>query len=136
MFLSLLLLFLFSWAGWGRSNGLPQNLKKSVWHHACKVNTDQSGYGWTLLHFACNDSSSSPVISLLLAHPDIDVNVKDDDGTTPFYRACGGNTSCVREMLRDSRVSVNEPSNDGVLLPVATLTPSSGGSPLKGRLPS
>ena len=53
------------------------------------------------------------MISLLLAHPDIDVNVKDDDGTTPFYWACGGNTSCVREMLRDSRVSVNEPSNDG-----------------------
>jgi len=32
----------------------------------------------------------SPVIPLLLAHPDINVNVKDGDGCTPFYLACCG----------------------------------------------
>jgi len=42
------------------------------------VNMDQSdGPGWTLLHHACNGDSKSAMIPLLLAHPDIDVNVKD-----------------------------------------------------------
>jgi len=35
------------------------------------------GNGLTLLHYACLDSDRSAVIPLLLAHPDIDVNVKD-----------------------------------------------------------
>jgi len=78
------------------------------------VNVDQDGDGCTLLHFACYDSKRSAVIPLLLAHPDIDVNVKDMDEWTPFYWACyGGYTSCVREMLKDSRVKLNEPRNDG-----------------------
>jgi len=78
------------------------------------VNMDQSGYGWTYLHYACLDSNSSPTIALLLAHPDIDVNSKSKEGISPFYWACrDGNTSCVREMLKDSRVKVNEPDNDG-----------------------
>jgi len=79
------------------------------------VNMELDGDGYTLLHYACMGSDSrSPVIPLLLAHPDIDVNVKDDYGQTPFFGACdGGHPSCVREMLRDSRVKVNEPDKDG-----------------------
>jgi len=78
-----------------------------------KVNMDQDGNGYTLLHYACRDSSRSAVIPLLLAHPDIDVNVKDKGGYPPFYYACYGYTSCVRQMLKDSRVKVNEPLNNG-----------------------
>ena len=78
------------------------------------VNMAQDEEGWTLFHFACWDSSRSPVIPLLLAHPDIDPNVKNIYGSTPFYCACGkGITSCVREMLKDSRVKVSERDNDG-----------------------
>jgi len=78
------------------------------------VNMDQDGNEWTLLHYACSEDSRSPVIPLLVAHPDIDVNVKDVDGWTPFYCACNyGFASCVREMLKDSRVKVNEPSKSG-----------------------
>ena len=70
--------------------------------------------GWTLLHLACLESSRSPVIPLLLAHPNIDVNVKRESGYTPFILASSnGRTSCVRELLKDSRVKVNEPTNDG-----------------------
>jgi len=73
---------------------------------------DEDGY--TLLHFACSGDWRSAVIPLLLAHPDIDVNLKDRSGRTPFYRACYyGYPSCAREMLKDSRVKVNEPTNDG-----------------------
>jgi len=78
------------------------------------VNMDLEEGGTTLLHIACLDNHSSAVIPILLAHPDIDVNVKDKAGCTPFQLACStGRTYCVREMLKDSRVKVNEPRNDG-----------------------
>ena len=78
------------------------------------LNMDQDGYGRTLLHFACQRDSRSAVIPLLLAHPDIDVKVKDRSGATPFYYACyHGFTSCVCEMLKDSRVKLNKPDRDG-----------------------
>ena len=48
------------------------------------VNMDQDGYGRTLLQEACLQDSRSPVISLLLAHPDINVNVKNKYGCTPL----------------------------------------------------
>ena len=78
------------------------------------LNMDQDGSGYTLLHFACLEGSRSAVIPLLLSHPDIDVNVKNVYGDTPFYYACYWESiPCVREMLKDSRVKVNEPNNDG-----------------------
>jgi len=79
-----------------------------------KVNMDQDGYGVTLLHYACFSDSRSAVIPLLLAHPGIDANVKDRDKYTPFLWACYGRPSCVREMLKDSRVKVNEPNSSGI----------------------
>ena len=73
-------------------------------------NMDHDGDGHASLHLACTKSSRSPLIPLLLAHPDIDVNLKDTFGWTPFFWACrAGHPSCVREMLKDSRVDVNEP---------------------------
>ena len=77
------------------------------------VNMDQNGHGYTLLHHACREDSRFPVIPLLLAHPDINVNVKDVDGATPFYYACFGSPSCARELLKDSRVKENEPNDYG-----------------------
>ena len=78
------------------------------------VNITLKGSKWTLLHHACIGDRRSALIPLLLAHPDIDVNVKTKYGGTPFYYACwNGYTSCVCEMLKDSRVKVNEPDNGG-----------------------
>jgi len=78
------------------------------------VNMDLA-YGWTFLHYACRKDSGSAVIPVLLAHPDIDVNAKTTSGHTPFYWACGdGSTSCAREMLKDSRVKVNEADCTGL----------------------
>ena len=50
-----------------------------------KVNMDQDGNGYTLLHYACRDSSRSAVIPLLLAHPDINVSLKTRYGETPIF---------------------------------------------------
>jgi len=78
------------------------------------VNVAVDGYGYTLLHHACDSHNRSAVIPVLLAHPDIDVNAKDRGGNTPFMFACySGLTSCVREMLKDSKVKVNEPNKHG-----------------------
>jgi len=76
------------------------------------VNLAVDGHGWTLLHHACDEDNGYAVIPILLAHPDIDVNAKNIN-ETPFYYACCGRPSCVREMLKDSRVKVNEPNRDG-----------------------
>ena len=48
------------------------------------VNMGRDEDGFTLLHYACDKSSRSAVIPLLLAHPDIGVNVKNWNGFTPF----------------------------------------------------
>ena len=69
--------------------------------------------GSTALIIACENDHDS-IVSILLAHPDIDVNLKDLDGWTPFSSACWyGYTSCARLLLKDSRVMVNEPSGYG-----------------------
>jgi len=73
------------------------------------VNMDLEGNGYS----ACLRDIRSAVIPLLLAHPDIDVNVKNKYGDTPFLWACNGRASCVRELLKDSRLKVNEPSTGG-----------------------
>jgi len=44
----------------------------------------KNGSGSTLLHYACFGGNRSPVIPLLLAHQDIDVNQKNEYGWTPF----------------------------------------------------
>ena len=77
------------------------------------VNMAVDAYRCSTLHYACQGDQRSAVLPLLLAHPDIDVNVKTTYGYTPFSYACDGHTSCVRLLLKDSRVEVNEPDNGG-----------------------
>ena len=111
-----LLLFLSSWvimftAVWeGDAKKLAELIRQDPGFNVNMRDED----GWTLLHLACLDCDRSPVIPLLLAHPDIDVNTKTKHVETPFYYACwDGSTSCVREMLKDSRVNVKTPDNEG-----------------------
>jgi len=74
---------------------------------------NEEGSGRPALYHACNQGHES-IVSILLAHPDIDPNLKDNDGATPFLTACWrGRTSCERLLLQDQRVKVNEPDKDG-----------------------
>jgi len=77
------------------------------------VNMSLGRYGHTLLHLACLGNHRSPVIPLLLAHPDINVNAKDKYGYPPLNFACDGCPSCIRELLKDFRVNVTEPNSKG-----------------------
>ena len=59
------------------------------------------------LHIACEEGHDS-VVSVLLAHPNIDVNLADSCGFAPFVYACQNKRiSCLRLMLSDARVEVN-----------------------------
>jgi len=65
-------------------------------------------FGDTALHIASARGYDS-IVSILLAHPNVDVNQKDNNGSTPFLWACrSGKTSCVRLLLKDQRVTVDE----------------------------
>ena len=65
--------------------------------------------GSTALHSA-SSYGHDKIVTMLLAHPDIDVNQKDQ---SPFLLACANVcTTCVRLLLKDARVRVNEPAND------------------------
>jgi len=67
----------------------------------------------TALIIACENGHDS-VVSILLAHPDIDVDLKGTSGYSPFNSARSeGKTSCIRILLHDSRVNPNEPNNSG-----------------------
>jgi len=67
----------------------------------------------TALYVAC-ERGYDAIVSILLVHPDINVNLKARSSVIPFLRAClNGNTSCVRLLLKDSRVKVNEPTSNG-----------------------
>ena len=76
---------------------------------AVNVNWRNEKYGFTPLLRACYRGYDK-IVSLLLAHPDIDVNSKGNGKDTPFYWACrNGHSSCVQFLLRDARVKLNEP---------------------------
>ena len=96
------------------SNGKMEEVKEILRKNPTPNVNWKNDSGWTAIHVACWTGRDA-IVSVLLAHPDIDLNLKNNGGYTPFSNACcnNGSASCVREMLKDSRVKVNEPANDG-----------------------
>ena len=76
------------------------------WHHPDS--------GSTALHHACQHSLEL-LVSILLAHPGIDVNSKNNQRQTPFNAACAHHSTllCLRLLLKDLRVNLGEPDNIG-----------------------
>ncbi|KAM6931396.1 SMC5-SMC6 complex localization factor protein 1 [Xenentodon cancila] len=78
--------------------------------------------GETLLHRACKRNQVETVLQIL-AHPGIDVNVKDHAGWTPLHEACNhGSTECVEALLHhrpapvlNSQVGGVSPLHDALL---------------------
>ena len=63
--------------------------------------------GLPALYLAC-EYDRVDLISLILAHPQIDVNQKNIDGVTPFLVCCHRNQlEIVKLLLKDSRVDIN-----------------------------
>ena len=68
---------------------------------------------WTPLHIA-SIRGHLEVVKLLLAHPNINVNLKDNDGQTLFLLGClNGHVLVVRVLLKDPRVDVTLEDNNG-----------------------
>jgi len=81
---------------------------------------DDQVSGETALHRICS-SCYDHLLPFLLNHPDIDVNVKNNSGHTPFVVACkSGKFQCVRQLLMDSRVRVNDGNSGGTALHVVS----------------
>ena len=102
----------FIWAG---DKGKVENVKDILRKNpSLNVNWKNEGdHARTALVAACWNGHDS-VVSILLAHPDIDPNLKSEFGYTPFRSACfRGYTSCVRLLLQDQRVKVKEPDDFG-----------------------
>jgi len=100
---------------WEVTYGNEEEVKKILKENpAINVNWKHKKHnGFTALHVACSGGHDR-MISLLLAHPDINVNQKSLFGATPFLAACfRGKTSAVRLLLKDARAKVNVPGNDG-----------------------
>ena len=68
--------------------------------------------GWTAIRGACENGHDS-IVSILLAHPDIDVTQNDSDGRSVFNYVCASGKTCARQLLMDVRVKVNEQDSDG-----------------------
>ena len=70
------------------------------------VNVNWANYSWTSLHIV-SIRGNTEVVKLLLAHPNISVNLRSIDGKTSFLFACWlGHMSVVQELLKDPRVDV------------------------------
>jgi hypothetical protein len=78
---------------------------------AFDVNEDLDGAGRTALHIACRDDHHE-IVSVLLVHPQINVNQRNDGGDTPFLLGCLlGKVEVVKVLLKDSRVDINMADN-------------------------
>ena len=67
----------------------------------------------TPLNLACYRGRKE-IVSVLLAHPHIDVNKRNNAGYTALNVACWrGEVEVVKVLLRDSRVDINIPDNYG-----------------------
>jgi hypothetical protein len=77
------------------------------------VNEGLDGYDTKALHCAC-ENGHHEIVSVLLAHPHINVNQKRNDGWTPFLIGCGnGKVEVVKILLKDSRVNIDMADDRG-----------------------
>ena len=81
---------------------------KAILRDNPSVDVNKAGFiSKTSLFMACwNDHDA--IVAMLLAHPDISVNLLRNDGLLPFHAVCyNGRTSSARLLLGDSRTKLN-----------------------------
>jgi ankyrin repeat protein len=85
----------------GDAHGLKQKLEKL-----------EDRFDNTALHFACQYGHHE-MVSVLLVHSQINVNQKNNYGSTPFLLGClNGRVKVVKILLKDSRVDINMADHD------------------------
>ena len=80
---------------------------------------DEYFKGTAALHHTFGTRNEDLVISkMLLAHPDIDVNIKTAEGDTPFMRMQSVDYVLIgQEFLKDARVNINQLTSEGKSTP-------------------
>jgi hypothetical protein len=93
-------------------NGDEDEVNLILQDNSINVNwMDPENNGRSALSLACVNNHPK-ITSILLAHPEIDVNQKNALGFTPFATTCSrGNLACARLLLEDQRVKLNEPAD-------------------------
>jgi len=90
-----------------------EEVKRTLWENP-DIDVDWANYkenGRGALAIACENGWDS-IVAILLMHPDIYVNSLN--GLTPFMSATfHGRTTCVRLLLKDSRVNMDNPVGEG-----------------------
>jgi len=97
------------------TEGNESEVKRIFKDHPSQLNVNwrnEEDSGFTALHRACQNDHGA-IVSILLAHPHIDVNQKNKHGATPSFWACYKGFSSFSLLLQDSRVDLNEPNIDG-----------------------
>ena len=79
--------------------GASSSSSSSLVRAAIDVNAQDSDSGYTALILACIDGHASSV-ELLLAHADIDVNVRDSNGKTALDTAIAQGKDACAALLR------------------------------------
>jgi len=96
---------------WGNVAAVKKILRGNP---SLSINWRRSGDGWSALHLA-SATGNQDLVTIVLAHPVINVNVETTQGDTPFMLAClNGHTATARLLLKDSRfVKPNQPGSGG-----------------------
>jgi ankyrin repeat protein len=94
----------------GNANEVKELLEENP---TFNVNEGLNPGGWSALHLACWKGHDE-IVSVLLNHPQINVNQKSESGSVPLLTGCyHGNVELVKLLLKDSRVNVNLAQDDG-----------------------
>jgi len=119
--LSLFFLFLSFFNSMERSLHVASTIGNVKWAGEILRENESINVNWknptefdeTALYTACYYDNAE-IVALLLAHPNIDVNLKNTFGQTAFFNALVlGRVESVKLLLEDSRVDINERANCG-----------------------
>jgi len=100
----------FEAASTGHLDDLRRILKKNP---SLDVNAKNSLFGgFSALHVACNNARTE-IVAHLLGVPNVDLNLQNDSGATPFWLCCSsGSISEINLLLKDPRIDVNLPDKN------------------------
>jgi hypothetical protein len=99
---------------WKIHNSKPEHVRDVIFNQRIPLDVNyRSIMNTGFLHEVCYKDGAD-ALSLLLTYPNINVNIEDEEGDSPFAVCCFfGRNNCARVLLRDHRVILNEKDRCG-----------------------